>query len=69
MALSRLPWDGDEGITAFVLNDKEEAAYFYNDLLTFMTRRTCVFCLPRFRRSGNFEDKDNDSILVRTEEC
>ena len=36
------------GLQLFVLNDKEEAAYFYNDLLTFYDEEKCVFCLPRF---------------------
>ena len=51
----------------FVLNDKEEAAYFYNDLLTFYDEENVRFLPSSFRRTGNFEDKDNDSILVRTE--
>ena len=50
-----------------MLNDKEEAAYFYNDLLTFYDEENVRFLPSSFRRSGNFEDKDNDSILVRTE--
>ena len=32
-----------------------------------MTRENVRFLPSSFRRSGNFEDKDNDSILVRTE--
>ena len=55
------------GLQLFVLNDKEEAAYFYNDLLTFYDEERVRFLPSSFRRSGNFEDKDNDSILVRTE--
>ncbi len=55
------------GLQLFVLNDKEEAAYFYNDLLTFYGEENVRFLPSSFRRSGNFEDKDNDSILVRTE--
>ena len=56
-----------KGLQLFVLNDKEEAAYFYNDLLTFYDEENVRFLPSSFRRSGNFEDKDNDSILVRTE--
>lgn len=51
----------------FVMNDKEEAAYFYNDLLTFFDEENVRFLPSSYRRAGNFEDKDNDSILVRTE--
>ena len=49
-----------KGLQLFVLNDKEEAAYFYDE-------ENVRFLPSSFRRSGNFEDKDNDSILVRTE--
>lgn len=56
-----------EGVQLFVLNDKEEAAYFYNDLLFLLGEEKLRFLPASFRRSGNFEDKDNDSILVRTE--
>lgn len=51
----------------FVMNDKEEAAYFYNDLLTFFDEENVRFLPSSYRRTGNFEEKDNDSILVRTE--
>ena len=39
----------------FVLNDKEEAAYFYNDLLTFYDEENVRFLPSSFRRTGNFE--------------
>ena len=32
-----------KGLQLFVLNDKEEAAYFYNDLLTFYDEGECTF--------------------------
>ena len=51
----------------FVLNDREEAAYFYNDLLTFLDENCVRFLPSSYRHADNFEDKDNDSILVRTE--
>ena len=56
-----------EKVHLFVLNDKEDAAYFYNDLLAFFDEEEVRFLPSSFRHSGNFEDKDNDSILVRTE--
>ena len=46
------------GLQLFVLNDKEEAAYFYNDLLTFYGEENVRFLPSSFRRSGNFEDKE-----------
>lgn len=51
----------------FVLNDREEAAYFYNDLLTFLGEDSIRFFPSSYRHAGDFKDKDNDSILVRTE--
>ena len=56
-----------KSLQLFVMNDKEEAAYFYNDLLTFFDEENVRFLPSSYRRVGNFEDKDNDSILVRTE--
>jgi len=54
-------------VQVFVLNDKEEAAYFYNDLLALLGEERVRFLPSSYRRTGNFEEKDNDSILVRTE--
>lgn len=56
-----------ESVQVFVLNDKEEAAYFYNDLLFLLGEERVRFLPSSYRRAGNFEEKDNDSILVRTE--
>ena len=47
-----------KGLQLFVLNDKEEAAYFYNDLLTFYDEENVRFLPSSFRRSGNFECLD-----------
>ena len=65
VAASFVAREGRAGV--FVLNDQEEAAYFYNDLLTFFDEAAVRFLPSSYRHAGNFEDKDNDSILVRTE--
>lgn len=50
-----------------VLNDKEEAAYFYNDLLALAGNKNVRFLPSSYKRSINNEEKDNDSVLIRTE--
>lgn len=56
-----------EGVQLVVLNDKEEAAYFYNDLIVLLGEEQVRFLPSSYRRAGNFEEKDHDSVLVRTE--
>lgn len=49
-----------------VLADREDAAYFYNDLSLFLGKE--VQLLPSsYRRVINSEEKDTDAVLVRTE--
>lgn len=55
------------GFRVIVLNDREEAAYFYNDILTFADERQIAFLTSSYRRTIKAEEKDNDSVLVRTE--
>jgi transcription-repair coupling factor (superfamily II helicase) len=50
-----------------VLDDKEEAAYFYNDLIALLGEEQARFLPASFRRAGNFEDKDDDAVLARAE--
>ncbi len=56
-----------EGVQVVVLNDREEAAYFYNDVLIFVDEKKVGFLPSSYRRVINEEEKDNDSVLVRTE--
>ena len=50
-----------------VLDDREEAAYFYNDLTAFVEEKKVAFLPSSYRRMVKEEEKDNDSVLVRTE--
>lgn len=50
-----------------VLEDREEAAYFYNDLLAGQSDKRIAFFPSSFRRVIKEDEKDNDSVLVRTE--
>lgn len=55
------------GLRVVVLNDREEAAYFYNDVLTFVDESRVSFLPSSYRRTVSDEEKDGDSVLVRTE--
>ena len=55
------------GIRIVVLNDREEAAYFYNDVVAFADEKQIAFLPSSYRRMVKEEEKDNDSVLVRTE--
>lgn len=55
------------GVRVVVLDDREEAAYFYNDLMTFTEAKRVAFLPSSYRRMVKEEEKDNDSVLVRTE--
>lgn len=55
------------GLRIVVLNDREEAAYFYNDMLASASEKQVVFLPSSYRRMIKEEEKDNDSVLVRTE--
>lgn len=55
------------GFRVIVLNDREEAAYFYNDMLALTDESKVSFLPSSYRRTINPEEKDNDSVLVRTE--
>lgn len=55
------------GFRVIVLSDREEAAYFYNDLLTFAEEKKVCFLPSSYRRMIREDEKDNDSVLVRTE--
>ncbi|GHV66668.1 transcription-repair-coupling factor [Bacteroidia bacterium] len=54
-----------------ILNDKEEAAYFYNDLLALTDKdnkgASIAFLSSSFKRAIDEEEKDNDAVLIRTE--
>jgi transcription-repair coupling factor (superfamily II helicase) len=54
-------------VHVFVLDDKEEAAYFYNDLVALSGEEETRFLPASYRRAGNLEEKDNDAVLARTE--
>jgi len=50
-----------------ILNDKEEAAYFQNDLEQIYSGKNILFFPDSFKQPGNFETINNHNIRLRTE--
>src|ERR1700761_8850054 len=51
----------------FILNDKEEAAYFHNDL-EHLTKGLDIFFFPdSFKRTGYFNEFNSSHVMLRTE--
>lgn len=51
----------------FILNDKEEAAYFLNDLERMTREKDVLFYPGSYRRPYQVEETDNANILLRAE--
>lgn len=51
----------------FVLSDKEEAAYFQNNLKNLLQNKDVFFFPDSFRRPGDFSELNNTNVLLRTE--
>ena len=51
----------------FVLNDREEAAYFLNDLQSLLPGKDIHFLPDAFKKPGFFDEADANHILQRTE--
>jgi transcription-repair coupling factor (superfamily II helicase) len=50
-----------------IANDKEEAAYLFNDLENLLVGRRVLFLPDSFKRPGAYEDLNPDNALQRTE--
>ncbi len=51
----------------FVLQDKEEAAYFQNDLQNLLTGKEILFFPTSYKRPYSFDQTENANILMRAE--
>jgi len=51
----------------FVLHDKEEAAYFYNDLQSLLSQKVILFFPTSYKRPYEFDEIENANILQRAE--
>jgi len=50
-----------------IFNDKEEAAYYLNDLEQFLNANDVLFYPGSYRRPYQIEETDNANILLRAE--
>lgn len=50
-----------------ILNNKEDAAYFLNDLESVLDKKDILFFPDSFKKPGAFEEVDPNNILLRTE--
>ena len=67
-------FDAIKGVHLIVHDDRESAAYFFNDLENLLGeqnadffRKNVLFYPSSFTRSGDFSQTDNTSVLLRTE--
>ncbi len=51
----------------FIMTDKEEAAYFQNNLTALLTHKDVFFFPDSFKRPQAFEELNNNNVLLRTE--
>ena len=50
-----------------ILHDKEEAAYFHNDLQNLMPGKEVLFFPTSYKRAYEFEETENANVLMRAE--
>ncbi|MEO6830705.1 MAG: DUF559 domain-containing protein, partial [Chitinophagaceae bacterium] len=60
-------WQLSEGNHVFVLSDKEEAAYFHNDLEHLTGALDILYFPDSFKRSAFFSDLNSSHVMLRTE--
>ncbi|MDZ4844851.1 MAG: transcription-repair coupling factor [Chitinophagales bacterium] len=51
----------------FIYPDKEEAAYFQNNLSNLLEKKEVLYFTDSFKRPGKFDELNNNNILLRTE--
>lgn len=55
------------GISLYVMEDREQAAYFVNDLQNLLTEATILLYPPSFKRPYEYAEVDNANVLARAE--
>lgn len=60
-------WQSGDLNHVFILNDKEEAAYFHNDLEHLTGALDVCFFPDSFKRSGHFNELNSSHVMLRTE--
>ena len=54
------------GLHLIILPEKEDAAYFYNDLVNLLGSETVLFFPSSFKRSVQYNQIDNGNVILRT---
>ena len=60
-------WHLSDANHVFILNDREEAAYFHNDLEQLTGALDICYYPDSFKRPGNFNDLNSSHVMLRTE--
>lgn len=60
-------WQNTDANHVFILNDKEEAAYFHNDMEHLTKALDVCFFPDSFKRIGNFNELNSSHVMLRTE--
>jgi transcription-repair coupling factor (superfamily II helicase) len=60
-------WQTSEVNHVFILNEKEEAAYFHNDIEHLTKALDVMFFPDSFKRMGNFSELNSSHVMLRTE--
>nr|WP_319401888.1 transcription-repair coupling factor [uncultured Carboxylicivirga sp.] len=57
----------NEGPHLIIMNDREEAAYAYSDIVQLTSQKLVSFLPSSFKRSPEYGQKDSQNVLLRTE--
>lgn len=60
-------WQLSDANHVFILNDKEEAAYFHNDLENLTGALDICYFPDSFKKTGSFNDLNSSHVMLRTE--
>ncbi len=60
-------WQLGDTNHVFILNDKEEAAYFHNDIENLTQALDICFFPDSFKKEGSFNDLNSSHVMLRTE--
>lgn len=60
-------WQSSDVNHVFILNEKEEAAYFHNDLEQITNALDISFFPDSFKRAGHYNELNSSHVMLRTE--
>lgn len=60
-------WQMNDANHVFILNDKEEAAYFHNDLENLTGALDICFFPDSFKKAGSYNELNSSHVMLRTE--